>query len=75
MTSLETTDRTFGGDAYFGERTIVCPGCGCENTHIAEVFTRKGTDPYGARIYEGTVQKRDTPYSLASQCAGHRVRL
>jgi len=34
--------------------TVTCPECGSDYSHVADVFTRLGSDPYEARAYRGT---------------------
>lgn len=34
-----------------------CPKCGCEYSHVRDVYTRLGADPNEAEVYRGTVVK------------------
>ena len=34
------------GQAYDDEFNVACPLCGFDYSHIREVFTRPGSDPY-----------------------------
>ena len=40
--------------------SLLCPTCGCDCSHIREVYTEMGTDPYEAGVYSGTEVKGRT---------------
>ncbi len=53
-----------GNDGDRGAFHICCPVCGCDSSHIQEVFTSFGVDPseggtpYPGTVAKGTVQER-----------------
>lgn len=45
-----------------GDAHVLCPVCGSDYSHIREVFTRFGTDPYeSGHAYSGTIAKGVDP--------------
>jgi hypothetical protein len=55
--------KMLSGDGYGGEANVRCPECGFDYSHVREVFTRFGTDPYGGgHPYPGTVAKGTSRY-------------
>lgn len=42
------------------EGTLLCPNCGHNFSHISKVFTRLGSDPLEASVYEGTAVNGST---------------
>lgn len=56
-------DCTAVNSSLDGDETVVlCPVCGSDYSHIVNVFTRVGSDPFEAGVYRGTKAAGEVGY-------------